>query len=65
MRNFNTNKYSENEITLARQLLEKNPDDAVQKDRLSYWLGKKGDFEEAEKYAVSDKMKDLLRQWKN
>lgn len=53
-------KYAEREIELAKNCLLSNPDDDIQKDRLSWWSAYLGDFETAEKYAVSDKAKNWI-----
>lgn len=46
---FNLLNYAKAEIDLAKQALNKRPDDFLQKKRLVYWLAKTGEIEEATK----------------
>lgn len=53
-------KYAQNEVELAKSLLEQYPDDVIQKDRVAYWLAYLGDYETAREYAVSDSAKEYI-----
>jgi hypothetical protein len=55
-------KYARQEITLAKSSLEKRPEDVVQKDRLAWWSAYLGDYETAHQYAVSDYVKEYIKQ---
>lgn len=60
---FNLTQYAQNEIKLGLQLLEMNPNDIKQKDRIAYWAIKTGDKKLAKKYSVSPKLKGMFDKW--
>lgn len=57
-------QYASREISLARQALESNPDDTLQKDRLAWWSAYLSDFSTAELFAQSEKVKSYIEQCK-
>lgn len=50
-------KYAKLEVELAQQALSAEPENILQQERLSWWSAVLGDFDTAEKYAVTDKAK--------
>lgn len=62
MHRSKTERYALNEISLAKSYLEINPDDSEQKDRLAWWSAFIGDYGTAKQYAVSDKVKNYIKQ---
>lgn len=57
-------KFAEREIKLAKRILETNPNDEIQKNRLSYWSAYLGDFKTAKDNSVSEKSEKIIEQWK-
>ena len=54
-------KYAQREVELAKSYLANREDD-MQKDRLAWWSAYLGDFETANQYAVSQKVKDYINE---
>jgi hypothetical protein len=59
------NRYAEREIVLAKSLLESNPSDQKQLDRLAFWLSYLGRYEEASEIQVSDKIGQIIDERRN
>lgn len=62
---FNNDNYANTEVELASQLLDKNPQDTLQIERIVYWAAYLGNFELAEKWANSEKTFDTIKEFKN
>lgn len=62
MYNFDKKKFGLREIELGKSILEKNPTDTVQRDRVSYWALQLGDIDTAIEYGTSEKMIGMLRE---
>ena len=54
-------KYAKSELDLAEKLLEKNPDSIKYKERVSWWNAFLGNYEVAEKYAVTEKAQQFIK----
>jgi hypothetical protein len=62
MPNQRNKNYANREIELAKEYLKLNPGNTAQKDRLAWWSAYLGDLGTARQYAVSEKVKDYIRQ---
>jgi hypothetical protein len=62
MKEKRNSKYARQEIELAKSSLAKRPKDDTQKDRLAWWSAYLGDYETAHQYAVSDRVKEYIKQ---
>lgn len=61
MASQNKNKFAQNEIEVAHKMLQKYPDSEKYKERIGWWNAYLGNYEEAEKYAVTEKVRQYIK----
>lgn len=62
MKEKRNSKYAQREIKQALLNLQYNPEDKISSDRLAWWSAYLGDYETAWAHAVTDEVKEYIRQ---
>lgn len=61
MASQNKDKYARNELEMAYKMLEKYPDNIKYRERIGWWNAYLGNYEEAEKHAVTEKVRQYIK----